>query len=220
VTLRTVPPANVQYHSPIARAKGDELRTFYTIGHSSHTAEHFLSLLTTHQIEVLVDARSAPYSRYTPQFDRETLRDQVLAAGMKYLFLGDVVGGRPKDEAHYDEYGRARYAKMGKDEDFLSAIERLERGANEFRIALMCSEEDPAHCHRRLLIGRVLLERGAEVIHIRGNGETHAESEVAAASGKALVETQPALFAELDEDKWRSTASVSRKGQPRTSSPR
>ena len=196
------------------------MRTLYTIGHSSHTAEHLLSLLAASRIEVLVDTRSAPYSRYTPHFDRETLRDAVLAAGIKYLYLGDVVGGRPKDEAHYDDQGRARYGKMGKDEEFLAGIERLERGADEFRIALMCSEEAPAHCHRRLLIGRVLIERGAEVIHIRGTGELQAESQVAAASGKALVEKQPALFAELDEDKWRSTASVLRNAPQKTSSTR
>jgi uncharacterized protein (DUF488 family) len=210
----------VQYHSPIARAKGDELRNLYTIGHSSHTAEHFLSLLQQNRIEVLVDTRSAPYSRYTPHFDRETLRDLITTAGMKYLYLGDVVGGRPRDEAHLDEHGRARYAKMGKDEDFLSGIERLEHGADEFRVALMCSEEDPAHCHRRLLIGRVLIERGARLQHIRGNGEMQAEAQVAASSGKALVEAQPALFAEMDEDKWRSTASVLPKGPQKTSSAR
>jgi uncharacterized protein (DUF488 family) len=196
------------------------LRTIYTIGHSSHTAEHFVYLLQQHRIEVLVDTRSAPYSRYSPQFDREALRDSVIAAGVKYLYLGDTVGGRPKDEAHYDEHGRARYAAMGKDEEFLGGIARLEHGADEFRIALMCSEEDPAHCHRRLLIGRVLIERGAELLHIRGTGAVDAEAHVAAASGKALIETQPALFAELDEDKWRSTASVVRNAPQKTSSPR
>ena len=220
MTRRTLPSPAVQYHADIARAKGDELRTFITVGHSSHTAEHFLSLLERHRIEVLVDTRSAPYSRYSPQFDREVLRDSVTTAGMKYLYLGDVVGGRPKDEAHYDEHGRARYGKMGKDEEFVAGIERLERGADEFRIALMCSEEDPAHCHRRLLIGRVLMERGAHLQHIRGDGSLQEEQRVADASGKALVEAQPALFAEMDEDKWRSTASVSPRNQPANSSPR
>jgi len=196
------------------------MRQLFTIGHSSHTPEHFIGLLQQHRIEVLVDTRSAPYSRYSPQFDREALRDAVIAAGIKYLYLGDVVGGRPKDESHYDEHGRARYAAMGKNEEFLSGIARLERGADEFRVALMCSEEDPAHCHRRLLIGRVLSERGAELRHIRGNGELQPESQVAASSGKALIDTQPALFAEMDEDKWRSTASVSPKNQQPSSSVR
>jgi uncharacterized protein (DUF488 family) len=185
----------------------------YTIGHSSHAPEHFLALLQQYGIQVLVDTRSAPYSRYSPQFDRELLRDLVTTAGMKYLFLGDVVGGRPKDKSHYDERGRVLYSKVGKGEEFLEGIARLERGADEFRVALMCSEEDPAHCHRRLLIGRVLVERGAELLHIRGKGELQDEAEVVRASGKLLAETQPALFQDLAEDKWRSTASVSPKNR-------
>jgi uncharacterized protein (DUF488 family) len=200
--------------------KGNELRTFYTIGHSSHPSEHFVQLLKQHRIEVLVDTRSAPYSRYSPQFDRESLRDLVTAAGTKYLYLGDVIGGRPRDENHYDEHGRARYAKMGKDEEFLQAIARIEHGAAEFRVALMCSEEDPAHCHRRLLVGRVLMERGAELLHIRGDGRLHDDAEIALESGKALTQTQPALFAEMDEDKWRSTVSVSPKNRQPNSSVR
>jgi uncharacterized protein (DUF488 family) len=196
------------------------MRELYTIGHSSHSAEHFIRLLRQAGIDVVVDTRSAPYSRYSPQFDRESLRDSITAAGIKYLFLGDVVGGRPKDEAHYDDRGRARYAKMVQDAAFLGGIERLERGADEFRVALMCSEEDPAHCHRRLLIGRVLIERGAQLAHLRGDGSMQTEAQVAESSGKVLIEQQPALFAELDEDKWRSTASVSPRNQPPSSSVR
>lgn len=192
----------------------------YTIGHSSHTAEHFLELLKQHRIEVLVDTRSAPYSRYSPQFDRESLRELVTNAGTKYLYLGEVIGGRPRDEGHYDEHGRARYGKMGKDEEFLQAIARIERGAAAYRLALMCSEEDPAHCHRRLLVGRVLVERGSELLHIRGTGGVQPEEQVAMSSGKALVEMQPALFAEMDEDRWRSTASVLPKNQQPSSSVR
>jgi hypothetical protein len=81
-------------------------------------------------------------------------------------------------------------------------------------VALMCGEEDPAHCHRRLLVGRVLVERGHEVLHIRGDARVETEPEIAAASGKNLVNEQPALFAELDEDQWRSTASVSPRKMP------
>jgi len=152
----------------------------YTIGHSSHTPEHFIELLQRHGIEVLVDVRSAPYSRYSPHFDREPLRDLVTAAAIKYLYLGDAIGGRPKDESHYDLDGHARYAKVAGSPDFLGGILRLERGADEFRVALMCSEEDPTHCHRRLLIGRVLIERGAELpahprrrrVAVRGAGRS------------------------------------------------
>jgi uncharacterized protein (DUF488 family) len=189
------------------------MRQLYTIGHSSHVPEHFLGLLRQYGVEVLVDTRSTPYSQYSPQFDRELLRKMVLAAGVKYLFLGDAVGGRPKDKDQYDEQGRVLYSKVGKDTDFLRGIDRLEHGAGEFRVALMCSEEDPAHCHRRLLIGRVLVERGVELLHIRGKGQLETEAELVARSGKQLSDVQGELFAEMHEGKWRSTASVLRKNQ-------
>jgi uncharacterized protein (DUF488 family) len=196
------------------------MRTLYTIGHSSHTLEHFQALLREHGIEVLVDTRSYPYSKRVPHFDREELPELAAASGSRYLYLGDVVGGRPKERAHYDGHGRVLYSKVAGSPEFLAGIGRLERGADKYRVALLCSEEDPAHCHRRLLIGRVLMERGARLLHIRGHGELQDDAAVAAASGKLLAETQPALFAEIDEARWRSTASVLPKGPLGSSSAR
>jgi uncharacterized protein (DUF488 family) len=184
------------------------MRTLYTIGHSSHTAERFAELLRLHAIQVLVDTRSAPYSRYSPQFDREALRAAVVVAGVKYLWLGDAVGGRPKDESCYDAAGRVLYGRVAEQAEFQEAIVRLERGADEFRVALLCSEEDPAHCHRRLLISRVLVQRGSEILHIRGDGTLDSDDSVAAKSGKVLIEPQAALFGDLDEAGWRSTGVI------------
>jgi len=183
----------------------------YTVGHSSHPAEHFLDLLRQHGIQALVDTRSAPYSRYTPQFDRESLKELVATAEVKYLWLGDVVGGRPKNESCYDAEGRVLYSRVALQADFREAIERLKRGADEFRVALLCSEEDPAHCHRRLLVSRVLLGEGVEIAHIRGDGSLDTDEDVAKKSGKLLIENQPALFGELDEANWRSTGVIGRK---------
>jgi len=192
--------------------------TVYSIGHSSHPAEVFSALLVKHAIEVLVDVRSAPYSRYAPQFDRELLHRMLHTAGIKYLFLGRELGGRPDNQSYYDTDGHVVYSRMTADPAFVSGIERLERGMSEFGVALMCGEEDPAHCHRRLLVGRVLIERGHEVLHIRGDGRVETDEAVAMESGKSLVNEQPALFAELDEDQWRSTASVLPKKAPASSS--
>jgi len=183
----------------------------YTVGHSSHTAEHFLALLSQHGIQALVDTRSAPYSRYSPQFDRESLKEAVLATGVKYLWLGDVVGGRPKNESCYDAEGRVLYSRVAMQTEFREAIERLKRGADEFRVALLCSEEDPAHCHRRLLVSRVLLGEGVEIAHIRGDGSLDKDDDVARKSGKLLIENQPALFGELDDANWRSTGVIGKK---------
>jgi uncharacterized protein (DUF488 family) len=180
----------------------------YTVGHSSHPFEAFLKLLGDHGVAVLVDVRSAPYSKYAPQFDREVLQRALNAAGIKYLFLGAELGGRPENQAYYDAEGHAVYSRMTTDPAFVAGIERLERGMANYRLALMCGEEDPAHCHRRLLVARILMERGHEVVHIRGDGRVVSDEDVASQSGKSLVNEQPALFAELDEDQWRSTASV------------
>jgi len=189
----------------------------YTIGHSSHPVEHFVGLLRMHGIEVLVDTRTSPYSGYVPWFDRELIQKTLAKAGVQYLFLGDVVGGRPKDEAFYDEQGHVLYSKVGQSREFLNGIERLENGCKQYKVALMCGEENPAHCHRRLLIGRVLVERGAEILHMRGDGKLQTESDIVLESGKTLDDVQPALFAELNEDKWKSTVSVSRKKAPANS---
>lgn len=93
---------------------------------------------------------------------------------------------------------------------FRRAIERLERGAEEYRVAIMCSEEDPAHCHRRLLVSKVLLERGMTVAHIRKDGQVEIES-------GPLKLAEGTLF-EDEEKLWRSSLSVSRGPRQRTSS--
>jgi uncharacterized protein (DUF488 family) len=190
----------------------------YTIGHSSHSSEELVKLLAVNRIDVVVDTRSAPYSRFAPQFDREVLQRSLAECQVKYIFLGGELGGRPKNPEYYDSQGHVLYGRMKSDGAFAAGIERLERGITEFRVALLCGEEDPANCHRRLLVGRVLVERGHELKHIRGDGRLQSEAQVTAESGKPLVNEQPALFAELDEDQWRSTASVLPKRTPANSS--
>jgi uncharacterized protein (DUF488 family) len=198
--------------------KDSSVSNFLTLGHSNHSVDAWLALVRQHGIEVVVDTRSSPYSKYVPQFDRELIQHSLEEAGVRYLFLGAELGGRPANADYYDATGRVVYSLLRKDAAFQSAIVRLETGMERFRIALLCGEEDPAHCHRRLLIGRVLVERGHEMTHIRGDGRIETDEDVAAQSGKALVDNQPALFAELDEDKWRSTASVLPKKTPASSS--
>ena len=190
----------------------------HTIGHSSHSQETFTGLLLGHGIEVVVDTRSLPYSKYTPQFDRESVQKALAQSSIKYLFLGKELGGRPKSEDYYDAAGKVLYGKLTGDPLFLKGIGRLERGISQFRVALMCSEEDPANCHRRLLVGRVLTERGHVLLHIRADGHTEDESSIEKSSKKPLIAKQPALFAELEQDQWKSTASVSPKKAPASSS--
>ncbi len=115
----------------------------YTIGHSNHTAEHFQQLLSKHGIEVLVDVRSWPHSRFVEWVDRTRIVDIAEAAGAKYLFLGEELGGRPESAEFYDDAGHVLYGKVAKGADFIAAIERLRHGVLRYRVAIMCSEEEP-----------------------------------------------------------------------------
>jgi uncharacterized protein (DUF488 family) len=184
----------------------------YSIGHSNHSEERFLGLLQQHQIEVLADVRSQPFSRYNPQFNDSRLKASLTAAGIRYLFMGDQLGGRPGDDELLDDEGHALYHQMAQSPSFLAGIERLERGLRQYRIAIMCSEEDPAVCHRHLLVTKVLSARGTRVEHIRGDGRLDSEDQLRSGEKQGL------LFADMEQDSWKSLRSVSPKHQPPSSS--
>jgi len=185
----------------------------YTVGHSNRTLDEFIALLTRHEIEVLVDVRSQPYSRYTPQFNGASLKETAPAASVKYLFLGKELGGRPEGPQFYDADGRVRYNLVAESPLFLSGIERREIGIQRYRVAILCAEEDPTGCHRRLLVGRVLAERGVPVLHIRGDGQVQSEEQVQ----EAAHDGQLSLFDAQEVREWKSIRSVLPK-EPRPAS--
>jgi uncharacterized protein (DUF488 family) len=149
--------------------------TIYSIGHSDHELEAFIALLRRHGITTVVDVRSQPYSRWVPQFNRETLTRTAEAAGLTYIFMGDTLGGRPSDPSLYDSEeaeGRSDYERMAATATFQAGLERLLELGCDGTVAMMCSEGDHRRCHRNLLITPNLLVRDARVLHIRPDGET------------------------------------------------
>lgn len=138
--------------------------------------EELLALLGQHGIEVVVDVRSAPYSRYVPHFNRAALENSVRLTGMEYRYAGDYLGGRPEDPRLYrQEEGKDKqrpdYKAMAETERYQRGIKRLTKIAREKRTVLLCSEENPANCHRQHLISQTLLAMDIEVLHIRGDGQ-------------------------------------------------
>jgi len=193
----------------------------FSIGHSNQPAQAFVDLLKKHDIGVLVDVRSHPYSRYAPQFDTSALRALLSTAGVKYLYLGRELGGRPEGDDYYDVEGHVLYARVAAAPLFLEGIDRLQKGAQTYRVAVMCAEEDPLDCHRRLLIGRVMKERGIALDHIRGDGRLQTEDELLRdQSPLSTASDQTDFFHTAQEAAWRSTRSVSRRSQPPSSSER
>ena len=148
----------------------------FTIGHSNHDAKVFLGLLLRHEIEEVVDVRSAPHSRHNPQFNRKALQAALAAAGVGYVFMGEELGGRPANPSCYDSGGRVQYDQLAETEAFKEGVRQVVRHTGERRPALMCSEKEPLNCHRTLLIAQVLTARGMAVAHILADGglESHA----------------------------------------------
>ena len=151
--------------------------TLLTIGHSNHAADVFLRLLGTHAVTALVDVRSAPYSRFHPQFNRAALATTLAAAGIEYVYLGGALGGRPADPGLYED-GRVRYERVARTAAFRDAVDEVAERAGRDRLALMCAEREPLACHRTLLVAPALEERGATVAHILADGglETHGDT--------------------------------------------
>ena len=147
-----------------------EATEILTIGHSSHALDAFIPLLQQNGITAVADVRSSPYSRHNPEFNRESLKQALNQHGIGYSFLGSELGGRPQDASCYGEDGQVRFELLAKTEQFRRGIERVMQGAARYRLALMCAERDPIHCHRTILIAPGLLRQGATVRHILSDG--------------------------------------------------
>lgn len=174
-----------------------EVVQLYTIGHSNYPEERFLELLKLHEIEVVFDVRSHPYSGYSPQFNRETIEATLSKHEIGYVYVGWELGGRT-EEPHLLDSGRVNYQRLAKSLLFQRGLETLLQEGGQRRGAMMCAEKDPMVCHRSILISRNLLERGIEILHILEDAgiETHDEME------QRLLKTlgiEPDLFSTPEE---------------------
>jgi uncharacterized protein (DUF488 family) len=169
----------------------------YTIGHSVHSAEVFLSLLREHGIAVLVDVRRYPGSRRHPHFGREALEVVLHAAGVAYVHEPDLGGRRSprrnSPNTALRSFGFRGYADHTLTLPFHAALQRLVATARTTPTAIMCAEAVPWRCHRQL-IGDQLVFRGHDVRHILRPGrlERHRLHPLARRGrGGALVYPKP-----------------------------
>jgi uncharacterized protein (DUF488 family) len=142
-----------------------------TIGHGDQPIESFIELLRQHRVEVLIDTRSKPYSTRNPQFGQRVLATFLDDAGIRYVFLGDKLGGKPRDVALYDAAGRPDYERIAAGDTYKRGIDMLlELARGDENVAIMCSESDFRECHRYKLVSRTLAIGGVEVQHIMRDG--------------------------------------------------
>lgn len=141
--------------------------TLYSIGHGNKKISDFIDELKSFGIQYLLDIRSKPYSKWSPQFNKTELDVELSKNGISYVFVGDTLGGLPEDRSCYDNNGKVVYDLIKEKEFFKKGLERLVI-ANEksIKLAIMCSEAKPEECHRSKLIGQELLKNNISINHI------------------------------------------------------
>lgn len=150
----------------------------YSIGHGNRSWSQFLSIIKKHQGKYLVDVRSFPRSKFNPDFNKDDLEAACKAAGIKYLFLGESLGGKPHKKSLYDQDGRANYTLMSEEKEYKNSIFRIHKAASlDENTFIMCSELCPSQCHRSKLIGKSLEALGIQMIHINKHGSSISQQE-------------------------------------------
>ena len=150
----------------------------YTIGYGARTVEELIGLLRRYEVAFLVDVRSQPYSSIQLVFSKGALEARLRQEGIRYVFMGDALGGRPSDQTCYRN-GKVDYELLRAKPFYREGIERLRSALDqELTLALMCSEGKPQECHRTKLIGETLAEAGIEVRHIDETGAVKSQQDV------------------------------------------
>lgn len=145
------------------------MQTLYTIGHSTHPIDVFIKLLQQHAITAVCDVRSQPYSRFNPQYNRETLKKSLQQQGIAYVYLGKGLGARSDNPDCYIN-GKVQYHLLAQQPLFSEGLNRLKNGMENYTIALMCAEKDPIQCHRTGLVTRQLRTEPMQIAHILADG--------------------------------------------------
>lgn len=151
-------------------------KTIFTIGHSNLDIINFINLLLANKIELVIDVRSAPFSKMYPHFNRDSIESSLKHNLIKYLYFGDSIGGRSKNTGDYLK-GRILYRKLAEKPEYISSIKKVIEIATKHRIVLMCSEKEPLECHRTLLVSRSIEMFEVKVLHIHGSGKIESQNE-------------------------------------------
>lgn len=144
----------------------------FSIGHGTRPINELLDLLKKYDIAWLADVRTMPYSKFNPQYNRESLQRSLKNENIHYLYLGDSLGGRPLEPSCHDLNGRVDYHLVRQQDFFKRGIERVRVAyKQDLNVALLCSERSPEKCHRSKLIGQALQDIHISVQHIDEQGD-------------------------------------------------
>jgi uncharacterized protein (DUF488 family) len=163
-----------------------------TVGHSNRTADNFIDILRAHGVNLLVDVRKLPKSRYNPQFNIENLSATLQEAGIEYRHMPELGGLRharaDSINTGWENASFRGYADYMQTSTFSAALTELMRAAEGRRAAVMCAEALPWRCHRSL-IADALTARGEKVEHIMSANKRslHALTKFAVVKGTQIT---------------------------------
>ena len=160
---------------------------YFTIGHSTRSLGEFAALLQASDVGTVVDVRTVPRSRTNPQFNRDTVPDDLAPFGLAYEHVAELGGLRgrrhavqPSPNGFWDNQSFRNYADYAMTDEFRAGLDRLRAIGSERSCAIMCAEAVWWRCHRRIITD-YLLSRGERVFHILGIGNVQPAAPTAAA---------------------------------------
>jgi len=149
-----------------------------SIGYSRRSVDNFIDILKSNNVLFLIDVRSKPYSKYSPDYNQDSFKLYLKGQDIKYVFMGDTVGGLPKESSCYTD-GKVDYVKTAKSQNFQEGLSRLIKASSlDVNVAIMCAEMKPEDCHRSKLIGEELKKKNVHVCHIDKDGSLISQDDV------------------------------------------
>lgn len=143
----------------------------FAIGHSNYPYDKLIEMIKKYNINCVVDIRETPYSKYNIQYNREFLKENLKASGFLYIYMGHEFGAKRLTKESYNDDGYADFEKVVKEDMFLKGIERLTKGLEMgYRIVLLGAMQEPIRCHRSIMVGKYLSQKGADVKYILHEG--------------------------------------------------
>lgn len=126
----------------------------FTIGYGLKKSEEFIAKLKENKIEVLIDVRTKPFSRWNSKFSKTPLECELAKNNIKYLWKGNNLGG------------------LGENFDFDTTINQVVELSSSTGLVVMCTECDYRKCHRYTVLTPSFESRGAKVQHILWEKQT------------------------------------------------
>jgi uncharacterized protein (DUF488 family) len=167
----------------------------YTIGHSTHPLDYFLTLLQEYAVNCVVDVRSVAASGYNPQFNKAPFAEFLKNNNVAYLHFAEEFGARQTDPQVLTKNGKVDFEKVRRSGSFKTGVDRLRAGVEKgYIIALMCAESDPFDCHRFSMITVGLENEGFEVRHIMKDKTLRSTADLE----RQLLEKYAALLPKAD----------------------